>query len=367
LKAAVGVEEAMQIIRLLPPIYAEKVDPAKLNLDLQANGQNYHVRLPAGYHHGRAWPVMIVLHHSQEKPAEAAARWADLAGQHGYILAAPTWSKNLKATYGFTGAEHMAVLETIKDLRLRFNVDSDRIFLYGGEQGGNMAFDVASGHPDQFAGVIPMAGTPQYFVNKCWANTQYLPFYVVNGELANIGSKFTLSLFKDFWIKGNFPSIYVEYKGRPAEWFGAEQRIVFDWMNRKRRANPQKFLGSEDLEFKTSRRSDKQFYWLSIEDVQPNHVNSASQWISTMKPAMLTARVISASNEIQVKTSGVVGPVTIWFGPKLVNYGEKVKVRINDRTAGTQTIVPTLEVLLPVLYQTGDRERMVFARMDLRP
>jgi pimeloyl-ACP methyl ester carboxylesterase len=365
LRSLIGVEEAMQMIHLLPPIFAEKLGP-NLKFDFQANGKNYHVRLPAGYHHGRGWPVLLVLHSSQEKAADAAARWADLSSQHGYIVAAPQWSKGPKATYQFTGEEHEAVLETLKDLRRRFNVDSDRVYLFGLEQGATMAFDVAVGHPDQFAGVIPMSGMPQNFAVRCWHNTQYLSLYVVNGELAGDSAKATQSLVKENWIKSNFPALYVEYKGRPADWFGAEQKTIFDWMNRKRRANPLREVANEGLDFKTYRNSDKQFYWLSTDTVQSGHLNSATQWNPQIKPATLSAKVIASVNEVQVKSSGV-GPITVWFGPKLVNYGEKVSLRINGKAPQRVTIVPSLDVLLSTLFQTGDRERLYFARVELKP
>jgi pimeloyl-ACP methyl ester carboxylesterase len=365
LKANIGVEEAMQLIRLLPPVMAEKIDPKTLTFDFQANGRNYHVRLPPGYHHGRSWPVLIALHHSVEKPAEAAVHWAELAGQHGYIVVAPQWSRAAKAVYQYTGEEHQCVLESLRDLRRRFNVDSDRVYLFGGEQGAAMAFDVAASHPDQFAGVIPMAGTPMYFANKYWTNTQYLPYYVINGELSGDGANYTRTLFKDFWIKSNFPSIYVEYKGRPAEWFPAEQRVIFDWMGRKRRANPLRDLGSKELEFRTQRNSDLQFYWLSADAVLPNHLNWKADYSAQRKPALLTAKVIGGVNEIQVRASGV-SAVTVWFVPKLVNYGEKVNIQLNGRQTGGQKIVPSLGILLETLYRTGDRERMVFARVDLK-
>ena len=46
------------------------------------------------------------------------------------------------------------VIDTLRDLRRRFQVDSDRVFLFGWEQGADAALDIGMSHPDQFAGVL---------------------------------------------------------------------------------------------------------------------------------------------------------------------------------------------------------------------
>jgi hypothetical protein len=73
---------------------------------------------------------------------------------------------------------------------------------------------------------------------------------------------------------------------------------------------------------------------------------------------------VYTDNLIVVKTSGV-GPMTLWFGPKLVDYTRKVTIKLNG-TQSTHTITPSLEVLLEHQYFTGDRQQMYFARVDLK-
>ena len=70
------------------------------------------------------------------------------------------------------------------------------------------------------------------------------------------------------------------------------------------------------------------------------------------------------NNEIQVKTSGV-GPVTLWFAPKLIDYGQKVSIRLNDAPAVEREVTPDLGTLLERLYETADRQQLYFARLDL--
>src|SRR5207302_1892575 len=73
-------------------------------------------------------------------------------------------------------------VQSLWDLKRRYKVDSDRVFLFGCGQGGLMAYDVGLSHPDLFAGVIPMSAGPEFFSRAYFRNGQALPFYVINGD-----------------------------------------------------------------------------------------------------------------------------------------------------------------------------------------
>src|SRR5207245_10161179 len=117
-------------------------------------------------------------------PLEVVRRWAALAARHGYFAGAPEWDRGPERRYQYTREEHRAVTEVLRDLRQRFQVDSNRVFLAGAGEGANMAYDVGLSHPDLFAGIIAMAGRPQRFAKAYWPNGPYLPFYVTAGETA---------------------------------------------------------------------------------------------------------------------------------------------------------------------------------------
>src|SRR5262249_42517462 len=142
----------------------------------------YHLRLPDEYRHSQPSPVLIALHGGGETALDTARRWAEQASDNGYILAAPAWGTGNGDVYGYSSEEHMTVLDVLRDLRKRFNVDSDRVFLTGWGQGGNMAYDVGLAHPDLFAGVVPISAAPNVYGTHYKTNAQLLPFYVVIGD-----------------------------------------------------------------------------------------------------------------------------------------------------------------------------------------
>ncbi|MBX3440261.1 MAG: hypothetical protein KF861_22415, partial [Planctomycetaceae bacterium] len=95
----------------------------------------YSVLVPPEYSPGRAYPLLIVLR-SQGATCEDALRWwagtVDNPGsamRHGYIVVAPEYAEATAERYQYGTEPHRIVLETLRDARRRFQVNSDRVFL----------------------------------------------------------------------------------------------------------------------------------------------------------------------------------------------------------------------------------------------
>jgi hypothetical protein len=369
-----SLDELIQIIRTLPPVEAEKKPPNGID-ERKIEDSTYALQLPPEYRHSRPTPVLVVLHQAGDGPRDILNRWSDAAAEHGYILAAPSWQPgglNGNA-YTYSERDHVVVLNTLRDLKRHFNVDEDRVFLFGLGEGGAMAFDVGLGHPDLFAGVLPMAAGPQFHAALCWRNGQYLPFYVVHGNRGPNGDKIRQQF--ELWVQRNFPMLWVDYKGRGVEWFAGEVPLMFDWMRSKRRDFRMKQLGTSGAggmfgnEFCTLRACDNHFYWLSTDELLPRNTNSAEHWRVGVQPASLTAR-INDNNSIMVNATGV-GRITIWLGRNakgedMIDFDKKVTVTVGFTIKVNQIKkTPDPEVMLEDLYQRGDRQQLFLARIDI--
>lgn len=366
------VEEASQIVPNLPP--TEPAEIAMTTQQLKA-GKNttYELQLPPEYRHGRHYPVLIVLHEAGEKPRHMLDRWRDAAADNGYLLAAPEWESGGNG-YTFGEREHQTVLDTIRDLRRRYRVDSDRVFLFGLRDGGVMALDVGMSHPDLFAGVSTMGAGPEKFSAIYWHNAQYLPFYIVNGDRVGTVLDKTRELFVH-WVARHFPSLWVLYKGRGAEWFGGEVPIIFEWMRVKRRAFPLTQLGRKGqdgfgTEFMTERPTDNSFYWLTTDEVQPICWNgTGANFRLNHTAAELTATINQEANDVRVHARGV-NQVSVWLGRNLrgesmIDFTKPVSFRVGDAIVLNKKMVkPSLAVLLEDLYRRGDRQRVYLAKLD---
>lgn len=387
----VGVDAFVRMIPFLPPPDAPGINMEPQNLNIgegQARGTPYLLQLPPEYHPSRSYPVLFLLHAVGDRAEHLMARFRELGARHGYILVAPTWGKGLRFSYQYSPDEHAMVTDCLRELRRNYQVDSDRVFLFGWRAGGTMAFDVGLSHPDLFAGVVTMNGNPTGFGHRYAANAQYLPFYCIEGDMNGNGPKAHRALFKD-WIRGGYPSLCVEYKGRASEWFSAELPIMFDWMNKKVRANPMQQLGLPHLgggkgeEFCTLRSSDNSFYWLTTNSISERcqatyadlgrknpPVNPATLYAKITLPENVFVKkdgVINKAdiyNHIDVRTRGV-EQLTIWLGPKMIEDSKPVQLRVNGSALNRRKIQPSLRVLIDSFCERGDRQRLYTAKIDL--
>jgi hypothetical protein len=229
-------------------------------------------------------------------------------------------------------------------------------------------------HPDLFAGVLPMSAGPKYFSAAYWRNAQYLPYYVVSGDRAGEINKKIREQFTD-WVQRGFPSLWVQYKGRGAEWFGSDIPLMFDWMRNKRRVFPLRQLGIDSnggpvgTEFQTMRAGDNRFYWLSTDAIIERCLNNVANWNRAVTPATLTARVDPTTNEVNVRVTGL-KQLTVWFGrdakgTPMVDLDKPVLIRVGIETKWNKKVEPKLATMLEDLYQRGDRQQLFLAKVDL--
>jgi pimeloyl-ACP methyl ester carboxylesterase len=380
------IDVISRLIRMVPPPDAhpaKEINTKVQTIKLSNGGGSYLLKLPPGYHHQRAYPVLMVLHSGRDRSDDTLLRFSDEAAKHGFILAAPLWAGNkLRAKYRYSTREHELALDTLRDLRRRFQIDSDRVFMFGWEDGANMAFDVGLAHPDQFAGVAPMNGTLTPFARRFyWPNAQYLPFYVIEGERNGGRAKQMRELFKE-WTRGPFLSMYVEYQGRGSEWFSAEIPQMLQWMSRKKRYTPVKEMGRANFgglgeEFRSSRNGDNRFYWLRCDAIANLWDHTNPTWgkyqPATFQANLSVGNVLDKSsgkekiwNRANVRVNGA-RQLSFWITPEMMDFSKPLEVFVNGRAVGgMRTIVPSLETLLEELYQTGDRQRLFVAKVDIK-
>jgi pimeloyl-ACP methyl ester carboxylesterase len=374
----VEVDEVAQLVPNLPPVApARDISPAPTTRTIGNGRISYQIQLPPEYSHNRPYPVLIVLHHSGEKASAMLERWSAGAAENGYILVAPEWEPALGSGYNYTEMEQATVLKTLQDLRRCYRIDSDRVFLFGLGEGGKMAFDVGLSHPSLFAGVMPMGAAPFYFPGRCWRNAQYLPLYVVNGSLAGESTTQLRQIFT-FWALRAYPALWVAYKGRGQEWYGGEVPNLFDWMRRQSRALPLHELGTDGLggsfgnEFTILRPAGNRFYWLDATEINPRNTVSMARWNNLVPPATLTARTDPDTNEMVIKTSGILKLSVLMVrtarGQYNIDPDKPLTIRVGFRAVVVnRKVSASLEVLLEDLHQRGDRQQLVVGRVDVNP
>lgn len=386
-----GLDELAQVISLLPPAEPEDLaarsgEPVRPGNGVPPGvyrrksaphnehpaGVEYLVRLPPEYHHGRAYPVLIVVAPAGYDPEQMFGAVAAEADRHGYILLAPVWAGafGTKGYWEWKGEDHDHVTGALRDAVRHFTVENDRVFLLGFGTGADMAMDVGASHPDLFAGVVPICPNPRWngFFMNYWTNAQKLPFYVVTGQ-QTAGAQSLRFLFEK-WMPNGFPAVQVTYKGRGVEWFPAEVPVVFDWMGRKRRPTGSATLkldATRRFKWTTHRPGDDRFYWLGAERIDPKHLTDPQAPRRTPNPASLEGDIVNG-NVVSVRSVGV-RTISVWLGKDMIDWSQPVKVNLNGAALNgwrPKVLEPDMAVLLEDYWLRGDRRMLYLARLEVK-
>jgi hypothetical protein len=373
---ALPFDELEKLISLLPPPEAEKnltETPMALKtprLSGQADGVRYLVQLPPEYQHNRPYPLLLAFPSGYESTTKCLERLRDLAGTNGYIVAVMDWKNGgANAVYDFKDEEpQIQAMGLLRHLRRTFQIDSDKVFLFGYEHGANLAMDLGACHPGDFAGVVPMCPWPDPKVFsglEHWKNFQNLPIYMIAGD--KIGQPVAdIRRVLSSWVAAGYPALCAIYKGRGFEFFEAELPYVFDWMSRKKRASALPDLGRQLHEYRTVRASSNQFFWVSSSDIDTKHIRSSNARVEN--PARVHAHIVEG-NKINVEVFGM-KQLTIWLGRESVDFAKPVAVRIDRLSSSSipgnwsKLLTPRISVLLEDLYERGDRQRPYYQKID---
>jgi len=144
------------------------------------------VRVPQGYDHTQRYPLILGLHGK-------GGRGEDILGYLGsvlkdrldeFIVAAPTDYKG--ASFNTTPDEAGDPPALLTELRRRYHLDTQRVYVVGYSMGGHGAFALATMYADQFAAAVPLAGTLVLPLRQAYRlvlpNLMNLPVLAVCGE-----------------------------------------------------------------------------------------------------------------------------------------------------------------------------------------
>ena len=377
----VGPKVVLQITALLPPILgAGEIRPGQVHrVQVTPEGQTpaiaYSVLLPPEYSPFHNYPLLIALRSREHSNQETLQWWggtAEIPGpsmRRGYILITPEYAEERSSEYTYSAASHQVVIESLRDARRRFSVDSNRVFLAGHGMGADAAFDLGMSHPDEFAGVIPIGGECQHYPKITYMNGRYTSWYVV-GRGFNIESREAANpitqrdpandrVFTEIFIRGfQFDFMLVEYLGRGVDRYLDETPKLFEWMDLHRRKPPPKEFQIESL-----RKTDNRHFWLTCLDLPTTTILPAPAGTTTRPRTMDIEPKINEGNLIHIKAPAK--RFLIRLTPDLVDFEKRVRVTKDGRQLFNNFVTPESTDILDELRSTGDRTRLPLATLDL--
>ena len=163
------MSHSRQSLRLSPPAPAKSAFRVESGMFSTPEPDAAHaIFAPLHYERGYPYPLIVWLH-GQGSNERQLLRIMPLVSMRNYVAVAPRGT--VAGTGEMAGGDYtwsqaddhvpqaqQRVFEAIEAISQRFHVAPRRIFLAGFDAGGTMAFRVALGHPERFAGVLSLGG-----------------------------------------------------------------------------------------------------------------------------------------------------------------------------------------------------------------
>ena len=324
----------------------------------------YKVVLPVGYHPARKCPLLLVLHGTHADALTEMRFWMDEATRRGWLVAGLECVIGRGKGYMSTYDERNMALRALVGCAKHFAVDSSRVYVAGHSMGGHMAWDLALTYPDLFAAAVPFTGCVNGISSNYVTNVIHVPFYCISGERDAQITKVNRKV--DEWLrKQGRPITYVEYRGRGHELFVDETAAVMDWMDKQSRPRAPKEIDFVSLDMETNRVS-----WLAMANVTVKKQTADSKPLpdfDTAERAQGMARLtgtVGANNSVEIKASNIPA-ARVFVTAELFDLAKPLQPKVNGRTLKPVPLTPSRKTLLELARQSGDRERLYWAVVDV--
>jgi len=273
--------------------------------------QPYAVYIPENFDESRNYPLVIFLHGAWsnhrlglrrvfgegniagtdfilpnrvvvETDLEATRYWPDLKDVD-YIVAAPY----ARGTAGYQGIPEQDVYEMLNDLKSRFSIDEDRIYLTGLSMGGGGTVWLSLTRPDIWAAVAPCCPAPPDGSDELASNVCNLPVHLFIGDKDFLYQ--TALNWKEKYENTAPVFNYIEYPGiGHNSWeYAYKDGFIFEWFSQFKRD-----LFPQQVKFKTKWFKYNKAYWVKFDNLTPGTL------------ASIDAKFI-ADNNIEITTSGL--------------------------------------------------------------
>ncbi len=330
-------------LMVLPALsLAQRLQPGPQDLSFFSKvddaDQPYSVYIPENFDESKEYPLVVFLHGawsnhrlglrrlfgvgnsqgydfikpgnaSYENDVEASRYWPPFRPV-GYIAAAPF----ARGTAGYQGIAEEDVYEMITDLRSRFRIDNDRIYLTGLSMGGGGTLWLGLTRPDLWAAIAPVCPAPPEGILELAGNAGNLPVHLFIGDKDFLYE--TATLWKGELEKRALSLDYVEYPGvghNSWEW-AYKDGFIFDWFSQfKRDPYPEK------VSYTTRWFRYNSAYWVTIDDLVPGEK-------ATVEAAFTSA------NTLTVTTQGVHAFTLTLEGHPLFTAARRVSVTLNGKS-----------------------------------
>ena len=262
------------------------------------------------------------------------------------LLACPTYPSGA----WFTRRAEELVLGTIRELRARYHVDPDRIFLTGMSNGGIGTWLIGMHHAPLFAGIAPMASGLDDVLMPFLENLRNTPIYIIHGAKDQVMPvELSRTISRELEALG-YTHVYREHEREHpmagGHYFPKEELPdLVMWLNSQRR-------GPLPARLTVVREAShfQPFSWLRLESTDPiaafsdDLIDKRDARITRREYAKLDASIVGA-NRIEVNAERV-RRYSIFLNDRMVDISKPVTVLTNGQVSFEGVVTPSLDILL---------------------
>lgn len=244
-----------------------------------------------------------------ENDLEAIRYWPELPDVE-YIVAAPL----ARGTAGYQGIPEQDVYEMLDDVKSRFRIDEDRIYLTGLSMGGGGTTWLGLTRPDIWAAIAPVCPAPPDECAEIYGNASNLPVHLF------IGDKDFLYKTAQEWkarYEATSPRFdYIEYPGiGHNSWeYAYKDGFIFEWFSQFKRD-----LFPQQVKFSSKWYKYNKAYWVKFDDLTPGTL------------ATIDAK-FTGENTVEATTSGLDAFTLSLEGHPQFNSSRKVTVKVDGKS-----------------------------------
>lgn len=288
--------------------------------------QPYALYLPENFDTSRAYPLVISLHGAGsnhrlnlrrvfgksnaegENDVEASRyfpEWEDV----DYIVASPY----ARGTMGYQGVAEKDVYDVLADVKERFTVDEDRVYLTGLSMGGGGTLWLGLTRPDIWAAIAPVCPAAPGGTKPLAGNALNYPIHIFHGAADPVVSPDSVRGWVERFEDLETQIEYTEYPGvGHNSWENAyADGQIFDWFDQYRReARP------ERVRFASTRYEYDTAYWVRLDALTPGS-------LATIDAA------VTAPGLVEVTTDSLDGFTLLLADHPEIEIGGELTVRID--------------------------------------
>lgn len=318
----------------------------------------YVFMVPEDYDPSKAYRVAFYLHGgvSRREPWQKGDPWwrrfDRFQGADQISVFPSSWRGSL-----WWQSSQIENLEAIlQRLKSRYNVDENRVYLFGVSDGATGAYYHAFKAPTIWAAFFVFLGNPGVLENpltgvdglRFLPNLVNRPFFIVNGEKDELYPVSRVRPYiEDFRKAGVELDFRTQPGGHNTRWWNSEQEAIDAFMeSHVRKPLPDRLIWETERTDRFSR-----LHWLVIEELSPG---AASGRVD----------LVRRGNKIEAKTQGV-SAYRLLLSPDQLDFAQPIEVVTNGAPSFRGSVEPSRETLLAWAARDDDRSMVFGAELEI--